>query len=489
MAGRIVIIDGNALVHRAFHAIPTLTSPKGELVNAIYGVASMLLKVLPDLHPEYAVAAFDTSAPTFRHQEYGAYKGTRGPSPEGLHAQFVRVYQYLEAMAIPIFRVDGFEADDLLGTLARMSREQGIEVLVVTGDTDALQLVAPGVSVLTSRRGFSDTVLYDEAAVRERYGVEASQLVDLKALKGDTSDNIPGVPGIGEKTASKLVAEYGSLDGIYDHLEMLSPKMRQLLADNRDQAYFSRRLSQIVTDVPAVLDLEACRTGRYDRARLVELFWELGFRSLIDRIPKEDGSSREPVQPGSSVLGGQLPLFEEGATDLQVEQESPAAPRDDDAQGAGPVEAPAPAGYQLVATPEQLDALVAELKAAPIFAFDTETTGKIALQADLVGLSFAVRPGAAWYVPVGHFRRPRLDLGLLLPDGSTPPEEETEQLELEVVLSALRPLLEDESRPKAAHNGKYDMLALARYGVNVKGLTFDTMVAAYLLESLSLIHI
>ncbi|MHB8991355.1 MAG: 5'-3' exonuclease, partial [Chloroflexota bacterium] len=308
MAERLILIDGNALVHRAFHALPPLTSPRGELVNAVYGVATMLLKVLQELHPQYAAAAFDTPVPTFRHKEFDAYKAQRGPAPEGLHEQFPRVYELMEVLGISIFRVDGFEADDLLGTLAKQARERGVEVVIVTGDTDALQLVAPGVSVLTSRRGFTDTVLYDVEGVRERYGVEPPQLVDLKALKGDPSDNIPGVPGIGEKTASKLVGEHGGLDGIYANLDKLSDKLRRQLEGNRDQAYFSRRLVQIVTDVPVELELEKCRLGSYDRTRLVELFRELGFKSLVDRLPSdwEDGKgAAAAVEP----QGGQLALF------------------------------------------------------------------------------------------------------------------------------------------------------------------------------------
>ncbi len=290
MAARIVLIDGNALVHRAFHALPPLTSPRGEFVNATYGVASMLLKVLAELHPEYVAAAFDTTVPSFRHREYAAYKAQQGPAPEGLSEQFARVHEFMDAMGIPTYHLDGFEADDILGSLTRQAREQGLDVVILTGDTDALQLVAPGVEVLTSRRGFSDTVLYGEQGVQERYGIPASGLVDLKGLKGDTSDNILGVPGISEKTASKLIAEYGTLEGIYGNLDKLTPKLKQLLETHRDQAFHSRYLSRIVTDVPVRLELDRCRAGAYDRHRLVEFFRELGFKSLADRIPRESAA-------------------------------------------------------------------------------------------------------------------------------------------------------------------------------------------------------
>jgi DNA polymerase I len=489
MAGKIALIDGNALVHRAFHALPPLTSPKGELVNATYGVATMLLKVLQEMHPEYAVAAFDTPVPTFRHVAYHEYKGTRGPAPEGLHEQFGRVHELLDAMGIPTYRADGFEADDLLGTMARQAREAGLEVVIVTGDTDALQLVAPGVTVLTSRKGFTDTVLYDEAAVRERYGVDPPKLVELKALKGDTSDNIPGVPGVGEKTASKLVCEYGDLEGIYANLDKITGKLKQQLEQNRDQAFFSRHLGKIVTDAPVELEPEKGRTGRYDRARLVELFRELGFKTLVDRIPREETAAAGTAADGGSAnsSGGQLSLFS---------MESPASKTRAAVAGRSG-EAPAAEGetvvsqvaderdYRVVSTTEELDALVELLRAAPVFSFDLETTGVDALKADLVGLSFSVMPAQAFYVPVGHRPAGELGLGLLGSMTSTTEggDDEPEQLPLRLVLERLRSVLEDEHALKCAHNGKYDMLALARYGVYVRGLAFDSMVAAYLLES------
>jgi DNA polymerase-1 len=490
VAERLALIDGNALVHRAFHAIPPLTTPKGELVNAVYGVATMLLKVLQEMHPTYAAAAFDTPVPTFRHVEFEAYKAQRGPAPEGLHEQFGRVRELLEALGIPSYRVDGYEADDLLGTLARQAREQGVEVVIVTGDTDALQLVAPGITVLTSRKGFTDTVLYDERGVRERYGVEPAQLVDLKALKGDASDNIPGVPGVGEKTASKLVSEFGSLDGIYAGLDGLPEKQRRLLAEYKEQAYFSRRLSQIVTDVPVKLEMEKCRLGSFDRARLVELFRELGFRSLVDRIPKgwqdngANGGGGDRVESGGE---GQLALFGHESPVAEVAPKS-APEADGGAEGStsgaakpsGAAEL-ADSGYQVVSDEAMLAKLVETLRRAAFFSLDLETTGTDPLKADLVGLSFAAAPGTAYYVPVGHVPPSARGFGLLA--GDPQEEEHFQQLPLQQVLSALKPVLEDERLPKCAHNGKYDALVLSRYGIEVRGMQFDTMVAAYLLES------
>jgi DNA polymerase I len=494
MAARIVLIDGNALVHRAFHALPPLTSPKGELVNATYGVASMLLKVLPDLHPEYVAAAFDTPVPTFRHIEFDGYKAQRGPAPEGLSEQFARVHEFMDAMGIPTFHVDGFEADDVLGTLARQARELELHVVILTGDTDALQLVTSGVEVLTSRRGFSDTVLYGEQSVLERYGIPAGALADLRGLKGDASDNIPGVPGIGEKTASKLIAEYGSLDGIYENLERLSPKQRQLLSDYRDQAFRSRHLAEIVTDVPVKLELEKCRSGSYDRLRLVEFFRELGFKSLADRIPKE-GAGGAPIGTLPEVgtePAGQLSLFaleaEPGASPAAAipgegARSVTAAAESRSAVAISELDERAPA-YHVVTDEANLERLEQRLRAAPIFSLDLETTGKDALKADMVGLSFSTMQGTAYYVPVGHLPPAARGLGLLtLDEPEHAEDDEPSQLPCQLVLERLRPVLEDPTVRKCAHNAQYDMLVLANYGIHLQGMAFDTMVAAYLLES------
>src|SRR5579883_146381 len=323
MTKLLLAVDGNALVHRAFHALPPLTSPKGELVNAVYGVASMIFKALAELRPHYLVACFDTAAPTFRHGSYEAYKATRTHAPEGLHEQFARVYQLFEAFGAPIYRLDGYEADDLLGALARQAVAQGLDVVILTGDLDALQLVGPHVRVLASRRGVSDTVLYDEAAVRARYGLSPAQIVDFKALRGDTSDNIPGVPGIGDKTAAKLLADYGDVGTLYAHLDELPPKLRAQLAPYAEQVQQARQLAQIVTDLPVTLDLQAASLAHYQRARVAALFHELGFRSLLDRLPPAlpagcaDAASQPAAQPS---------LFDAPAPDGQPPTTSAPAP-------------------------------------------------------------------------------------------------------------------------------------------------------------------
>src|SRR5829696_1556549 len=385
-----LVVDGNSLVHRAFHALPPLTSSRGELVNAVFGVAQMLLKAFNDLRPRYAVAAFDTAAPTFRHEAYADYKGTRGPAAEGLHDQFGRVYELLAALSVSIFRLDGYEADDLLGALSEQACAQGADVVILTGDLDALQLVGPRVRVLTSRRGLSDTVVYDEAAVRERYGLAPAQIVDYKALRGDTSDNIPGVPGIGDKTASRLLAEYGTVDNLYAHLDALPARLQQQLGPYAEQVRDARHLAQIVTDLPVELRLADCAVAGYDRGKVVALFHELGFRSLLGRLPVIPPSDRAgDVSPAPPDAGGQLGLFDgrpsaapAPAAAAGSENGQASVPRVSALVGVDTTE-----DVAVVTTPAALDTLAAALRASDGFAFSVQTTGLDAMRVDLVGLA------------------------------------------------------------------------------------------------------
>jgi DNA polymerase-1 len=435
---RLLLIDGNALVHRAYHALPALTISKtGEVVGAVYGFASMLLKAISDLQPTHIAVAFDRPEPTFRHQEFTDYKAQRPAMAQDLIPQFEKVRQLLDAFRIPCYEAEGLEADDVLGTLSLQARQKDIDTIIVSGDTDAMQLVAPGVRLLTSRRGFADTIMYDERLVRERYGLEPAQLADLKGLVGDVSDNIPGIAGIGEKTAVRLLQQYGSVEGIYQHLEEVSPpKVKELLAQNREVALLSKRLATIVREAPVSLDLSSCRFSGYDRGRVVELFREWEFKSLLPKLP--------PVERGPER---QLAFFEEEGERSQhiVAEEAK--------------------DYRTVTEGEELASLLAELAAAGSFSLDVETTSRNAMQAELVGIALSPRPGKAYYIPVGH---------RVL--------DETPQLPLGTVLEALGPLLEDPALTKVGHNAKYDLTVLARCGVQVRNLAFDTMIAAHLLN-------
>ncbi len=433
----LVLFDGNAIVHRAFHAFertkPLTVSKTGEVISAVYGFALMLLKAINELKPTHYAIAFDKKAPTFRHQMFDQYKAQRPPTPDELVNQLGRVRQLVNAFHIPIFELDDYEADDVLGTLSRQASEQDVDTIIVTGDADAMQLVSPRVKVLTPKRAFGDTMLYDEAAVSQKYGVEPGQVADFKGLVGDTSDNIPGVPNIGPVTAAKLLRQFGTIEEIYAHIDEVTPaKLQALLQQNEAIARQSKELATIVTETPVTLNLDGCQISHYDRHEVTELFRELEFFSLLPKLPEI-----EAEEALTSAIG---------------------------------VEAKLPEGaYKIINTTSALDELLNRLSAARSLAFDTETTSLDALSAQLVGISLSPAPGEAYYIPLGHVGWGRV-----------------EQLPLEQVIDRLRSPLEDANLPKLAHNGKYDITVLAECGVTVNNLTFDTMVAAYLLGEKSL---
>ncbi len=438
----LVLFDGNAIVHRAYHAFqatktPTVfTVPKtGEIVTAVFGFAQMLLKAINELKPTCYAIAFDTKAPTFRHQMFAQYKAQRPPTPDELVNQLGRVRQLVEAFHIPIYELDGYEADDILGTLSYQAGEQGIDTIIVTGDADTMQLVSPEVKILypKPRGSFSDTMLYDEEAVRQKYGVETHQIADFKALVGDPSDNIPGVLGIGSKTAVKLIQQFGSVEEIYDHIdEVTPPRIQAIIRENEAIARQSKKLATIDTQTPVTLNLDECQLSHYDRNKVTELFRELEFYSLLPKLPE----------------------MAEVTPEVAVKVETKPLPRQD---------------YHIINTTLSLDELLSRLSSAKSLAFDLETTSLNAMLAQLVGISLSPAPGEAYYIPVGH-----VGWG------------QVEQLPLEYVIERLKPVLEDMRLAKLAHNGKYDMTVLAEYEVTVNNLTFDTMVAAYLLSEKSL---
>ena len=437
----LLLFDGNALVHRAFHALPPLTVSKtGEMVNAVYGFAATLLKVLAEFKPAHWAVAFDRPAPTFRHEMFEEYKAQRPAMPDELKGQIKRVHQLVETFHIPIFEIDGFEADDVLGTLSKQANEQGIQSIIVTGDNDMLQAVLPGVKALVPRRTFNDTILYDEEAVHQKYGVQPGQITDFKALSGDASDNIPGVPGIGEKTAAKLIQQFDSLEGIYEHIEDVTPgKLQTMLRQYQSQAFRNKELVTIVRDVPINLNLETCQVSTYDRDEVVRLFRELGFINLLPRLPQDTGET------------------------------------------AGIKEAHSKGIYRIVNTETGLNELISQLERVSEIAIDIESTltpslslekrgikGE-GLSAELVGMTVSPALGKAFYIPLGH-------RGLNQP----------QQLPLAQVLAELRPMLENVNAHKIAYDGKHIISMLASYGIEIKNLDFDPMIAAYLLGEKSL---
>ncbi|MCX6762823.1 MAG: DNA polymerase I [Candidatus Moranbacteria bacterium] len=284
---KLILIDSNALIHRAYHAIPPLTTKKGELVNAVYGYTSVLLNVLARFKPEYIVAAFDLKEPTFRHKEFKDYKATRAKAPDDLYAQIPRVKELVKAFNIPIAEKEGYEADDLLATFARKTEKlhPDVEVVVVTGDLDTLQLVNGKIKVFALRRGMSDSVLYDEKAIFERYGLKPEQMVDYKGLRGDPSDNLPGVKGVGEKTAIELLKKYKTIEAVYQNLPEIKEGVRKKLEKDKLQAFFSKKLAKLVDNVPVNFDLEKAQTEDFSRVKVINLFREMEFFSLLRRLP------------------------------------------------------------------------------------------------------------------------------------------------------------------------------------------------------------
>lgn len=287
---KIVLLDGNAIIHRSFHALPPFTTKKGELVNAVYGFSSTLLAVIDKFKPKYIVATFDLKGPTFRHEEFEDYKATRVKAPDELYAQIERVKEVVKTFNIPIFEKEGFEADDMIGTIAeKISKEEDLETIIVTGDMDTLQLVNDKTKVYTMSRGLSKAVLYDEIEVSKRYdGLTPEQLKDFKGLRGDVSDNIPGVKGIGEKGAINLLKEYGSLENIYQNISNIKGAVKEKLEKDKMQAFASKKLGTIKIDVPIEFDLEKCQTHDFNREKLVSLFRELNFYSLIKRLQADN---------------------------------------------------------------------------------------------------------------------------------------------------------------------------------------------------------
>jgi DNA polymerase I-like protein with 3'-5' exonuclease and polymerase domains/5'-3' exonuclease len=292
---RLVLVDGNALLHRAYHITPPFTTSKGELVNAVYGFSSMLLKVIDELSPDYMAIAWDMKAPTFRHAQYEGYKAGRAPTDEALSQQYGRVFEVLEALNIPTFKLPGFEADDLVGTLAVQAekKEKSLDIIIVTGDRDLMQMINKRIKVMMPKKTLLDVGMYGEEEFAARYGFDPKQLIDYKALAGDSSDSIPGVPGIGEVTATKLLQNYQTLDKIYTHLKELPDRTQKLLSEGKDSAYMSQKLATIETDIPIELDLGACLLTDFDPGKVRDLFTELEFKSLLGRIPHSQNGSVE----------------------------------------------------------------------------------------------------------------------------------------------------------------------------------------------------
>jgi DNA polymerase-1 len=443
----LVLIDGSSYLFRAFHALPPLSNRSGEPTGALFGVVNMLRATLKQ-RPARVAFVLDASGKTFRHDLYAEYKANRAPTPPELKAQVEPMMAIVQALGIPLLRIDGVEADDVIGTLACRGAESGYAVTISTGDKDFAQLVEPRIKLVNTMTG---SVL-DEAAVRDKFGVPPERIVDLLALMGDSIDNIPGVEKCGPKTAAKWLAEYGTLEQVIAHAAQVGGKIGDNLRAALPLLPMSKQLATIRRDLELPLGVDELALREPDLATLRNLYARYEFNAALKELEREAGPAAETVA------------------------ETAAAATAAAAAGTGTPAAPVPAAidrsqYALVTTSAQLAEWLARLRAAPLFAFDTETTGLDPQRAELVGISFAVAPGAAAYVPLTH-------------DGpATPP-----QLPLAEVLAGLKPLLEDPARAKVGQHGKFDLHVLARHGVEVRGYQHDTMLESYVLNSTATRH-
>jgi len=406
------IIDGNSYIYRAFYAVRNLSNSSGLPTNAVFGFANMLLKVIKEKSPDMLAMVFDPKGPTRRHIEYKEYKAHRPPMPKDLIPQIPYIHKLVEAFRIPVFVQDGQEADDVIATLARKAEADGKEVIIVTGDKDILQLVGKNIKVYDTLK----EKVYEPKDVEERWGVPPEQMVEIMGLMGDASDNIPGVPGIGEKTAQTLIKQYKTIENLLTHAhEITKPKLKQSLMESAGLARLSRDLAVLHTDVPVELSYEALKPKDPDNNALLKILRELEFTSLLKYVTQQ-----EPQKEGS---------------------------------------------YKTILEEKDFQELIHILSSSPEFCFDTETTSLDAMQAELVGISFAVKPHHAYYLPLGHRY---LDA--------------PKQINLKHALAVLKPIMENPSIKKIGQNIKYDLLVLNHYGIEVNGISFDTMIASYLLN-------
>ncbi len=422
---KIILIDANSLIYRAFFALPTtLATSSGQVTNAVYGFMSMLIKLLKEEKPDVVIAAFDRAAPTFRHESYDQYKAHREPTPNELIGQFPIVKEVLSVLNIPVFEMDGFEADDILATLASEAEAEHDDVIVVTGDKDAFQLVDDHIRVMTTKKGISDIVIYDREKVYEKYGVTPGQFADFLALKGDTSDNIPGVPGVGEKTAAKLIQQFGSVENLLENLDAVENKRwREMLTEHAPEAELSKMLALLDREVPIDVDFDKCKLDGWDEEKIRALFSKLEFFSLLDRLLSQNKQKTHQT------------------ADFQI-----------------------------------IDIAGDEILAQ--FAADAETGGHIALALTSAGVNTVDRQITSIAFAVGESK---VYTCIQEVSGELFPQEHT-SLPIEQALAFAKPYLESKSIGKTGHDLKRIQLALWNAHIKPQALNFDTMIAAYLLN-------
>jgi DNA polymerase-1 len=416
---KILLIDANALVHRAFHALPPLTTKDGELINAVYGFSLILLKAINDINPKYIAIAFDFPKPTFRHKQYKNYKATRQKAPQELVEQFSRIKEVINALSFPIYEQEGFEADDIVGTLSREAEKVGLNSVIVTGDSDEIQLVNKSTTVYTMRRGFTDTIMFNEKMVKDKYdGLTPTQLIDMKTLCGDKSDNIAGVPSVGDKTAHSIVKEFGNIENLLNALDKnssklstLKPRIVNLLKENVELIKQNKKLVTIVTNMPLKIDLEKSDLKNYNKNSAIKVFNKYNFKTLLSKLP-ESSQKESPKKKEFKV--------------------------------------------NIINDENELTKVMKKLSLNNYFVFDTETENLDSITGKLVGMSFSINKNEGYYLPLK--------------------EKYKESLKI------IKPYMENPKLKKIGHNLKYDINILTNYGINVKGVWFDTMIAYYLLH-------
>jgi DNA polymerase I len=439
------LIDGHAVAYRSYFALShsgRFVAPNGEPTSATYGFSGAILGIYEKYQPQYIAVTFDKGL-SGREELFSGYKATRSKMPEDLAQQFDRINQIVDAFNIPRLTMDNMEADDILGTISRQAEEQGVQVHIVTGDKDILQLLSDNVRVQLPKRG-SDDVVYDMDTFRERFDLEPNQLIDLKALMGDNSDNIPGVKGIGEKGATTLLKEFGTLDNIYDNLDDVNTRNRNKLIAEKDMAYISQNLATIMRDLPIELDLESCTAKDFELEPVDDIFVKLGSNTLRDRLKKV-----YKMLHGEDAVEDKT-TYAHDVVETVVVRDEPT-----------------------------LEKMVKALNCAKLIAFDTETTSIDQMSAELVGISLAVDGETGYYIPVGHSVAKNGEQMEMFADPVG------YQLPLETVIDALREPLTNSNISKTAHNAIYDYIVLKRYGLDVAPITFDTMLAEWVADPIS----
>jgi DNA polymerase-1 len=426
-----VIIDGNSLINRAYYALPPLNTKDGVPTNAVYGFLTMLFKILDEHCPDYISVAFDRKEATFRHQEYDGYKAQRKGMPDELACQMPLLKDLLDVLGINRIEIEGYEADDIIGTLSRYGEEQGLSVLVVTGDRDALQLVSRDLAVVYTKRGVSDFKLYGPDEITEEYGLEPERLTDLKGLMGDKSDNIPGVPGVGRKTALKLLHSYRSLEGVLEGIQQMPPgKLRDSLTNNMQQALLSKRLATICRDVPIDIDLESCKRGFPDQQSVLSKLSDLEFNSLIERAKRVFWGQQQDAADNSRH-----------STEYDTGMD-----------------------YCCVYDIDGIKKAVSKIVESGRLAFEIVVSTDEHIEFDIYGISVAWNPQHGVYIPVGHS-------GFDIQAGS--------------VFELLRPVMENPEVEKYGYHLKQDIIALKLHGIELRGYAFDAEIFAYLLDPAS----